>query len=109
VPQPDDGEQELVGEGQGERVAGADGAAASGAGQAGGLGGAPGRQQVGGEFVEECDGQAGEVAEDGRVLPEVHQPRDHGRSTAVAEGTDSRLSYSPPIAKELYWLSPRWG
>ena len=84
VPQPDDGEQHLVGRGQIEVVAAAESALAAFAVQAlpalGGKGGEEVREHV----VEEFDGQAGHGPEDGRMLAQVLALQDHEETPIAA-------------------------
>ena len=101
VAQPHHRQQQPVGVGQGVGAAGAVGAAAAGAVAAAALGVVQGRQHVGGQVVEEVDGQAGEVAEDRRVSPQVLQPRQHRRLERKDKGVALFLGKGP-IATKVY-------
>ena len=85
VPQPDDGEQHLVGRGQIEVVAAAEGALASFAVQAFPALGGKGGEEVREHVVEEFDGHAGQRPEDGGLLAQVFASQDH-EETPIAAG-----------------------
>jgi hypothetical protein len=71
VPQPDDGQEELVGHRQVEVIAATEGAAAAGPVEATAAVGSEGSEQLGEQAVEGVHGQAGHRPENGRILAEL--------------------------------------
>ena len=92
MPQPDDREQELVGDRQVEVVAAADGALTPGPVEAPAAVGGEGGEQLGEHEVEGGDRQAGHRAEGGGVLAQLLTAEDHG---GLGGSAGVQLSYTP--------------
>jgi hypothetical protein len=92
MPQPDDGQEELVGHGQVEAVPAAVAAPAIGPVQAAPAVGVEGRQEFGQQGVEGRDGQAGHRPEDRGVLTDLFAAQDHEDLTGSCQNAWVQLS-----------------